>query len=872
MKPGRTWLLVISSAFLGAEAFGAIRYVDANSTNALPPFTSWATAASNIQAAVNVAQTSDVILVTNGLYNTGGRLFGSSSNRVAVDSKILTIQSVNGPEVTIIQGHQVPGTNVGPSAVRCVYLTAGSVLSGFTLTNGATTFSDGGGGVRCEGSSAVVTNCVLVGNAGAANGGGANSGTLINCKLINNSVVGGSSSGGGANNSTLINCVLAYNFSAYTGGGATSGTMINCTVVSNTAAAYAGSAWNTAFKNCIVYYNKSYLTNSDDSGVYGSWTNCCIPFTVFGANNFTNEPMFADLANGNYHLDAASPCINAGTNSAITNSTDFDGNPRVVGGIVDVGAFEFQSVVHYVRLNSLNPASPYTNWARAAANIQDAIDISAPGDFIVVTNGTYNTGGRAVYGVATNRVVVDKAVTIQSVNGPATTAIAGFWSGGASQYIRCVYLTNGAALMGFTLTNGGSRTIGDTTNEQSGGGAWCESTSAIVSNCVIKNCYANQVGGGAYQGTFYNCTFSNNVAAARGGGAYASMLNNCIVNSNRVTQGFGGGAIYGSLTGCVIMNNSAGGFGGGTYAATVTSCTLSNNFASSGGGGTFFGIINNSLISSNRVSGAGGGASSNTLNNCILINNSTPEGGGGAYRSVLNNCLVISNTAGSAGGGGVGQSTMNNSISLYNSAPNNANYTPTVILNYCCTSPLPTNGLGNITNDPIFINLAARDFHMQSNSPCINAGNNSYSTNATDYDSNPRIVGGSVDIGPFEFQSPGSLLSYAWAQQFGLPTDGSADALDSDGDGLSNWQEWRAGTAPNDASSVLAVAAPSVDASAATITWQSVTNITYYVQRTPDFTTPFSSIQSNIIGQAGTTSYTDTNAASGSFFYRVGVQ
>lgn len=225
-------------------------------------------------------------------------------------------------------------------------------------------------------------------------------------------------------------------------------------------------------------------------------------------------------------------------------------------------------------LEQQEPAAPEPKTiyvpAGSPETLQQVVDQANPGDEIVVAPGTYDFGGRQLdkEGPAT-RVVLDKPLTLRSEAGSEQTVILG---GPAT---RCIYMTNGVRVIGFTITGGETGTKGNKITALSGGGVWSE-PEGVLENCLVVSNRAVWYGGGMYGGQAIRCIFSANEARRSGGGASEARLESSLIQYNRAGR-FGGGALRCDLQSCTVARNRAEVMGGGAAFGTAQNTVIQHN-------------------------------------------------------------------------------------------------------------------------------------------------------------------------------------------------------------------------------------------------------------------------------------------------------
>ncbi|MGD8451634.1 MAG: C10 family peptidase [Phycisphaerae bacterium] len=339
-----------------------------------------------IQGAIDVAANGDIIEVADGTYT------GAGNKNLDFGGKAITVRSASGDPALCIIDCEGSGRGFHFHSGE----TTSSVIAGFTLMNGHSSFR--AGAVHVVNAGPTLLNCVFRDNEALAGGavfddGG--SSLVVNCIFVYNYATadGGAFHTFNDSRASLVNCLFARN-SAATGGGAIDHetnsdallNIANCTFVGNGAVVHGGAIWGEssaatlAITNCVLWGNTAPM----EAQIHGnaSVTYCCIQDGWLGTGNIALAPQFLDpdgpdgdpqtLVDNDYRLAAGSPCIDAGSNlvvsadvadldhdgdSAERTPLDLDGLPRFADDpgtidsgvsdppsypwVVDMGAFEF---------------------------------------------------------------------------------------------------------------------------------------------------------------------------------------------------------------------------------------------------------------------------------------------------------------------------------------------------------------------------------------------------------------------------------------------------------------------------------------------------------------------------------------------------
>ncbi|MEO9871815.1 choice-of-anchor Q domain-containing protein [Ekhidna sp.] len=620
--------------------------------------------------------------------------------------------------------------------------------------------SNAAGMLNHQSSFPIISSTSFIGNRAQHNGGGMSNNSNCAPQIYNSTFVGNFSYYGAA----MYNVNAVYP------------TIVNSTFTMNTAGFHGSSIYNNTllspvFKNCIIWENSSYsstasiynINGSDPSFSYsiiegsGGSNNWDSSLGQDLGNNLDERPYFIDSSEPNgpdgiprtsddgLTLLKTSPAINSGTNSGV-NAEDILGNPRVYGSSADMGAYEFQGRIWYVKPNAVG-SNNGTSWENAFTDLQPALDTATIGDRIWVAEGVYMPTESPDMSSIDDR---DKSFHLDK-----DLLIYGGFAGNEVKLDERDVHNNPTILSGDIaqndLVSGSGSTLSITDNEENTYHVLINfnlTYETVIDGFTISGGNADANGSIVYSSQFFYKMF--------GGGIYnwnsSPTFSNIIITANSADSG---GGIYNELAYNTVAPDS-----------DMINLFISKNEAEIGGGmynSSSHPSLVNAVFVGNRASLAGGGiyntlVSNPSLINDVLTDNMSIYGGGMVSENgslpTVTNTIIWGNVASTSGPElhGSGMSIFTNSLiqgsggsSMWDSSfgTDNGGNLDADPLFFDASNPIGTDNIFGTVDDGLT---------LTNPSPAIDTGDNNASQIDTDIAGNPRPYGTNVDLGAYEFQ------------------------------------------------------------------------------------------------------------------------
>ena len=242
-----------------------------------------------------------------------------------------------------------------------------------------------GGAITVALNSAVIEKNIIIDNTANYCGGGIRCCNYGSARIVENWISNNwSQSGGGIYceyycSPLIVNNLIAENMGEWDGGALAFNTSAEPTVTNNTivrnetyglygrggGGIYVSCSSIATVKNTILFGNVSpsgpeiYLDNHNGASkvdieycdVEGGQSLVYVESGCtlnWGPGMIDADPLFADSTSDDFHLTWDSPCRDTGDNSAVNETVDFEGDPRIALSAVDMGADEFYYHIYQI--------------------------------------------------------------------------------------------------------------------------------------------------------------------------------------------------------------------------------------------------------------------------------------------------------------------------------------------------------------------------------------------------------------------------------------------------------------------------------------------------------------------------------------------